>query len=157
MTYLQPFQESCCETWKVGDGYGYSLSSSKKLVPRSSWNFDSTKRMVPRSSWNFDSTKRMVPSSNSGSDSLKCRIEMQKPNLKWKFPDAKIEQNWCETMFSGYWFFPELQVGLGFDGHHLFFWANNLCLLFTLFTYHKMVHKLDEDSWSWIVWFGQSI
>jgi hypothetical protein len=36
---------------------------------------------------------------------------MQKTNLKWKFPDAKIEQNWCETMFSGYWFFPELQVG----------------------------------------------
>jgi hypothetical protein len=78
MTYLQPFQGSSCETWKVGDGYGYSLSSSKKLVPRS----------------------------NSGSDSLKCRIEMQKPNLKWEFPDAKIEQNWCETMFSGYWFFP---------------------------------------------------
>jgi hypothetical protein len=44
----------------------------------------------------------MVPRSNSGSDSLKCRIEMQKPNLKWGFPDAKIEQNWCETMFSGY-------------------------------------------------------
>jgi hypothetical protein len=46
MTYLQPFQESSCETQKVGNDYGYSLSSSKKLVPRSSWNFDSTKRMV---------------------------------------------------------------------------------------------------------------
>jgi hypothetical protein len=81
MTYLQPFQESSCETWKVGDGYGYSLSSNKKLVPRSSWNFDSTMRMVPRS--------------NSGSDcnqNWECRIEMQKPNLKWEFPDAKIEQ-----------------------------------------------------------------
>jgi hypothetical protein len=96
MTYLQPFQESSCETWKVGDGYVYSLSSSKKLVPRSSWNFDSSKRMVPRS--------------NSGSDSLKCR----NPNLKWEFADAKIEQNWCATMFSGYWFFPQLQVGYFF-------------------------------------------
>jgi hypothetical protein len=33
-----------------------------------------------------------------------------------------------------------------------FFFGPIICVyFFTLFTYRKMVHKLDEDSWSWIV------